>query len=197
MTTFITKAALVPVAASFALALAMASSAPASAQGALTNGPNGLQPNTLRSNNKGAKPSRSFLYRRPLTVRRRAPVAEPVVAATPVAPAVNPIGGVFGAANTVVGLPFNVIGGIFPADGARRGGVTDVRYVGAGAKVAEIDEGWTQAVPVDHSGPIYVVANGDPTISPLTLIGTPIRAIGTVAQTPLRIVGAPFGGPAL
>ena len=45
MTSFITKAALAPVAASFALMLA--ASAPASAQSTLTNGPNGLQPNTL------------------------------------------------------------------------------------------------------------------------------------------------------
>ncbi len=71
MTSFITKAALAPVAASFALMLAI--SAPASAQSQLTNGPDGMQPNTLRN-----KPHTA---RRPLTVRR---AGAPVVAAAPV-----------------------------------------------------------------------------------------------------------------
>ena len=190
MTSFITKAALAPVAAS--LVLMLAASAPASAQSSLTNGPDGMQPNTLRSNNKS--PLRP---RRPLTVRR---AGAPVVAAAPVvapAPVANPISGALGVGSTVVGLPFQVLGGIFPADGGvRKGGVTAVRYVGAGAKQAEIDEGWNVAVPVDRSGPIYVVENGDPTVSPITFIGQPIRAVGTIAQTPFRVIGAPFGGPA-
>ena len=186
MTSFITKAALAPVAASFALMLAI--SAPASAQSQLTNGPDGMQPNTLRN-----KPHTA---RRPLTVRR---AGAPVVAAAPVVPApvANPVSGALGVGSTVVGLPFQVLGGIFPADTAvRKGGVTAVRYVGTGAKQAEIDEGWNVAVPVDRSGPIYVVENGDPTISPITFIGQPIRAVGTFAQTPFRVIGAPFGGPA-
>ena len=188
MTSFITKAALAPVAASFALMLAM--SAPVSAQGALTNGPDGAQPNTL-----GKSKPHSPMMRRPLTVRR---VGAPVVAAAPVAPAplANPVSGAIGVGSAVVGLPFQVLGGIFPADGGpRKGGVTPVRYIGTGAKQAEIDEGWTAAVPVDRSGPIYVVENGDPTVSPITFIGQPIRAIGTAAQIPFRIIGAPFGGP--
>ena len=189
MTSFITKAALAPVAAS--LVLMLAASAPASAQSSMTNGPNGMEPNTLRSNNKAP------IRRRPLTVRR---AGAPVMAAAPVvapAPVANPISGVLGVGSTVVGLPFQVLGGIFPADAAvRKGGVTNVRYVGAGAKQAEIDEGWNVAVPVDRSGPIYVVENGDPTVSPITFIGQPIRAVGTIAQTPFKVIGAPFGGPA-
>ena len=188
MKTLIGKAALAPVAVSLALALSMAASAPASAQAQLTNGPNGGQPNSL------AQKPHSTRVTRPLTVRRNRAAPVEAAEAPAAAPVLNPIGGVFGAANTVVGLPFNILAGIFPAQGPRKGGVTAVRYVGAGAKVAEIDEGWGQAVPVDHAGPIYVVANGDPTISPLALIGEPIRAIGTVAQTPLRIVGATLGG---
>lgn len=196
MTSFITKAAVAPVAASFALALMMASSAPASAQSVLTNGPNGMQPNTLgNSNPHTPRRYRGVVSRRPLTVRR---AGAPVVAAAPVAAPVvgaNPVSGALGVGSAVVGLPFQVLGGIFPADTApRKGGVTNVRYVGTGAKQAEIDEGWTVPVPVDRSGPIYVVANGDPTISPLTYVGVPIRAIGTVAQTPFRVLGAPFGG---
>ncbi|RYB07084.1 hypothetical protein [Lichenibacterium ramalinae] len=190
MTSFITKVALAPVAAS--LALMLSASAPASAQSSLTNGPDGMQPNTLRSN--GHTPR---MARRPLTVRR---AGAPVVAAAPVAapaPVGNPISGVLGVGSTVVGLPFQVLGGIFPADASvRKGGVTAVRYVGTGAKQAEIDEGWSVAVPVDRSGPIFVVANGDPTVSPITFIGQPLRAVGTIAQTPFRVIGAPFGGPA-
>lgn len=190
MTSFITKAALAPVAAS--LALMLSASAPASAQSQLTNGPDGMQPNTLRS-----KPHTARMMRRPLTVRR---AGAPVVAAAPVvapAPVANPISGALGVGSTVVGLPFQVLGGIFPADATvRKGGVTNVRYVGTGAKQAEIDEGWNVAVPVDRSGPIFVVENGDPTISPITFIGQPIRAVGTFAQTPFKVIGAPFGGAA-
>ena len=191
MTSFIIKAALAPVAASFALMLA--ASAPASAQGALTNGPEGSQPNSL-----GKSKPHSVMMRRPLTVRR-AGAAPVVAAAAPAAAAggvvANPITGALGVGSTVVGLPFQVLGGIFPAGGAPvKGGVTSVRYVGTGAKQAEIDEGWAQAVPVDRSGPIYVVENGDPTVSPITFIGQPIRAFGTVAQTPFKVIGAPFGG---
>ncbi len=126
---------------------------------------------------------------RPLTVvRRRAPV----VVAAPAAPVVvAPAPGVVtGAASTLVGLPFQVLGGIFPAPGPRKGGVTAVRYENAGAETAKIDEGFAEPVPVDKSGPIFVVENGDPTISPLTFIGAPIRAAGTIAQTPFTILGA-------
>ena len=196
MTSFITKAALAPVAASFALMLA--ASAPASAQSTLTNGPDGMQPNTLRSNGHTPLRYHNVLNRRPLTVRRAGAPVVAAAAAAPVAAAgvvANPVTGVLGVGQTVVGLPFQVLGGIFPAGGApTKGGVTNVRYVGTGAKQAEIDEGWTQPVPVDRSGPIYVVENGDPTVSPITFIGQPIRAIGTVAQTPFRVIGAPFGG---
>ncbi len=187
MTSFITKAALVPVAASFALMLA--ASVPASAQGALTNGPTGAEPNTLGN----SKPHTARMMRRPLTVRR---AGAPVVAAAPAAaPVANPVSGAIGVGSTVVGLPFQVLGGIFPADTAvRKGGVTAVKYVGTGDKQAEVDEGWTMAVPVDRSGPIFVVDNGDPTISPFTLIGAPIRAVGTLAQLPFKVIGAPFGG---
>ena len=188
MTSFFTKAAVAPVAASFAMLLLAGASA--SAQGTLTNGPDGMQPNSLGK----SKPHNVRMSRRPLTVRR---AGAPVVAAAPVvAPVVaNPITGTLGVGSTVVGLPFQVLGGIFPTDmTVRKGGVTAVRYAGAGAKQGEIDEGWQVAVPVDRAGPIYVVENGDPTISPLSLIGQPIRAIGTVAQTPFRVLGAPFGG---
>ncbi len=127
------------------------------------------------------------MVRRPLTVRRR--VAAPVVAAAATGAAVAaPVA----AASTIVSLPFQVLGGAFPGGaGPRKGGVTAVRYVNAGAETDKIDEGWAQPVPVDRSGPIYVVENGDPTISPLVFIGAPIAAAGSIAQLPFRILGAP------
>ncbi len=175
----LTKTAMMaPIAASLTMAAMLAVTVPASAQAQLTNGPEGMQPNTLRMKPHTAK--------RPLTVRRA--VAAPVAAAVAAPAAAG--GFVTGTASTIVGLPFQALGGIFPAGGVRTGGVTPVRYAGAGEKAAEVDEGWAMAVPVDHSGPIYVVANGDPTISPLALIGQPLGALGTFAQTPFRVIGA-------
>lgn len=124
--------------------------------------------------------------RRALTVRRRAPA--PVVAVTPApAPVAGPITGPL---STVVGLPFQALGSVFPAPGPRAGGPTAVKYVGAGAVAASIDEGFAQPVPVDKSGPIYVVQNGDPTVSPLSIIGAPIAVAGQIAQTPFKIIAA-------
>ena len=207
MPSFTTKAALAPAALSVALMLSVG--APASAQSpavvggpnVLTNGPAGAQPNTLLRDNKGVRRTRNpLMARRPLTVRRAgaayaSPAGVPAPAPAATGGAINPITGVLGIGSTVVGLPFQVLGGIFPSDlNARKGGVTAVPYQNAKPKVAEIDEGWAMAVPVDRSGPTYVVENGDPSISPLVLIGLPLRAVGTLAQTPFRVLASPFGG---
>jgi hypothetical protein len=120
---------------------------------------------------------------RALTVRRSAPVEAPA--------APNVVAAPLGVASTIVGLPFQVIGGITGyGAGPRSGGVTNVRYIGAGAETAKLDEGFVTPVPVDHSGPIYVVKNGDPTVNPLTFIGAPIAAAGQIAQTPFTLLGA-------
>ena len=119
---------------------------------------------------------------RPLTVKKR-------MVAAPAAPAPAPVGP-FGAAGAVVAAPFTVLNTIFPVPGARVGGVTAVRYANAGAEQAKIDEGFATPVPVDRSGPIFVVQNGDPTVSPLTFIGAPIAAVGTLTQVPFHILGA-------
>ena len=131
---------------------------------------------------------------RVLTVKKHH--VAPVVAAAP-APAPGPgtiVTAPLNAASTVVGLPFQALGAVFPVGGPRSGGVTAVRYVNAGPEEAKIDEGFATPVPVDKSGPIFVVQNGDPTISPLVFIGAPIAAAGTIAQTPFRILAVPFGG---
>ncbi len=167
---------LAAVAAVATLALA-ASDLAASAQSTLTNGPTGMQPNTLASDSpagtSGNKPSRgmirrkamhhevsaaprgAYMARRPLTVRRTVAVADRPVVVVP-APVVNAgpgtiVTGPLGFASNVVSLPFRAIGGIFPA-------------------------------------------TGDIASNPLVLVGAPIRAVGDIVQLPFRIIGAPFGG---
>ncbi len=186
------KAALVPAVVSIALVALVSTEISASAQSQLTNGPDGAQPNSL-----AFKPHRARMTRyRPLTVSRRRPARVLVAGPARVANPGNIITAPVGAASTLVALPFQVIGGAFAGGGGpRKGGVTAVRYANSGPEQAKVDEGFAQPVPVDRSGPIFVVENGDPTVSPITFIGAPIQAAGTIAQVPFRIIQAPFGGP--
>ena len=162
---------LAAVAAVATLALA-ATDLSASAQSSLTNGPNGMQPNTLASDvpgsAQGTSPSRQ-MYRqrpvrtvrsadashRPLTVRRTVEATEAPVVVVP-APVENTgpgriITGPLGLASHVVSLPFRALNGIFPA-------------------------------------------TGDLGSNPLFLIGGPVHAFGDIVQIPFRVIGAPFGG---
>ena len=162
---------LAAVAAVATLALA-ATDLSAAAQSSLTNGPNGMQPNTLASDQQtginGNAPSRGIYRqrpvrtvhsaeasRRPLTVRRTVAVTEaPVVVAPAPVGNVGPgtlITGPLGFASNVLTLPFRAINGIFPA-------------------------------------------TGDISQNPLVIIGAPLHAIGDIVQVPFRILGAPFGG---
>lgn len=144
----------------------------ASAQSSLTNGPNGMQPNTLGSDQQtginGNAPSRSIYRqrpvrtvrsaeasRRPLTVRRTVEATEAPVVVAPV-PVENMgpgriITGPLGVASNIVSLPFRAINGIFPS-------------------------------------------TGDLGSNPLFLIGGPVHAFGDIVQIPFRVIGAPFGG---
>ena len=170
------KAAVLPVAALMALAGFVGSNVSASAQ----------MSDPMMDKTHLSKRYHDNMVRRPLTVRRR--MAAPAVVAAPGPVVAAPVA----AASTLVALPFQVLGGVFPGgNGPRKGGVTAVRFAGSGAETDKIDEGWAQPIPVDRSGPIYVVENGDPTISPLTFIGAPIQAAGSIAQLPFRVLGAP------
>ncbi len=174
--------ALTATAASMALAVLLTSEVTASAQTA---------PAVAAESAASESPIHRAHKLTPLTVRRRARpmAAEPA----PIPSAVTPgtiIGAPLGVASTIVGLPFQAVGGIFGTSGPRSGGVTDVRYTGAGAETAKLDEGFVTPVPVDMSGPIYVVKNGDPTVNPLTFIGAPIAAAGSLAQLPFTVLGA-------
>lgn len=173
------KALMIPTAAAAALAMLVSTGAFAQ-QGSPDQGPAEGSNNLMFKPHAAKRPGG-----RPLTVRP-APAPAPVAAAA---------GLPFGAIGTIVSAPFTAVGGALGGyGGPRKGGVTAVRYAGTGAKEAEIDEGFAQAVPVDKAGPIYVVENGDPTVSPLTFIGAPITATGALIQTPFRILQAPFSG---
>ncbi len=157
--------------ASLAFAGILASAVGASAQTSqLTNGPNGMQPNSLSSKTTAGKtPSRMMMKKkpmtmrrhtsynggRPLTVRPRVARLAPAVIEAPAA-VVNTgpgtlVTGPLGFGSNIVGLPFRGLNAIFPA-------------------------------------------TGDIGTNPLVLIGAPLHAIGDIAQLPFRIIGAPFGG---
>jgi hypothetical protein len=125
-TTMINIKKLAAVAGIATLALA-ATDLSASAQSALTNGPDGMKPahhamvrhNAMRR--EAAPRAAGYAARRPLTVRRTVVAAEAPVVVTP-APVVNNgpgaiVTGPLGFASNVVSLPFQVVGGIFPANG--------------------------------------------------------------------------------
>ncbi len=179
--TTIKKLAAVAAVATLALA---ATDLSASAQSTLTNGPNGMQPNTLSSDNptgtNGNKPSRgmirrnamrhgsmmrhesyaaprndAYASRRPLTVRRTVVAAEAPVVVTP-APVVNAGPG------TIVTAPLGFASNVV-------------------------------SLPFRAMGGIFP-ATGDITTNPLVLIGAPLRVVGDIVQLPFRIIGAPFGG---
>ena len=166
--TTIKKLAAVAAVATLALA---ATDLSASAQSSLTNGPNGMQPNTLGSDQQtginGNAPSRSMYRqrpvrtvrsadasRRPLTVRRTVAAEAPIVVAPAPVENMGPgriVTGPLSVASNIVSLPFRALNGIFPA-------------------------------------------TGDLGSNPLFLIGGPVHAFGDIAQIPFRVIGAPFGG---
>ena len=107
-------------AASFSIAALVTSGLTASAQSQYTNGPDGLQPNTLAQKPHTAKRVH-MATSRPLVVRRRAvPLAPAVIEVE--APVANTgpgtlVTGPLGFGSNVVGLPFRILAGVFPSTG--------------------------------------------------------------------------------
>lgn len=123
--TNIKKVAAIATLATLALA---ATDLSASAQSTLTNGPDGMQAGHSRAmvRHKAMRHevqhNAGYASRRPLTVRRTVAAAEAPIVVAPVAPVVNAGPGAvvtapLGFASNVVSLPFQVLGGIFPATG--------------------------------------------------------------------------------
>ena len=110
----------IAAAASLSIAAVLMSGLAAKAQSQYTNGPDGLQPNTLAQKPHTARRMRMG-SNRPLVVRRRAVPLKPAVVEVE-APAVNTgpgtiVTGPLGFGSNVVGLPFRILGGVFPATG--------------------------------------------------------------------------------
>lgn len=110
----------VAAAASLSIAALLTSGLTATAQSQYTNGPDGLQPNSLAQKPHTARRTR-MAGDRPLVVRRRAvPLAPAVIEVQ--APVANTgpgtiVTGPLGFGSTVAGLPFRILGGVFPAAG--------------------------------------------------------------------------------
>ena len=119
MSTIRTMTAVAAV-ASLSIAAFLTSGATASAQSQYTNGPDGLQPNTLAQKPHTAKRMR-MAENRPLVVRRRAaPLAPAVIEVPAPAPNTGPgviVTGPLGFGSDVVGLPFRALASVFPASG--------------------------------------------------------------------------------
>ena len=110
----------VAAAASMSLAAFLASGLTASAQSQYTNGPDGQQPDTLAQKPHTAK-RMHMAGDRPLVVRRRAaPLAPAVIEVQGPVANTGPgtlVTGPLGFGSNVVGLPFRMLDGVFPAIG--------------------------------------------------------------------------------
>ena len=67
------------------------------------------------------------------------------------------------------------------------------RFANTGAVANTIDEGFSQDVPVDKSGPIYMIdtTGTERTVSPFSLLAFPITGAASVITAPLRAASAP------
>lgn len=114
---------------------------------------------------------------------------------------------------TAVAAPFNAVG--IPAVGGIAGGTANLaiaplnglfggsvgisadaapplpikaRFANTGAVETSFDEGFSQDVPVDKTGPIYMIDNTghDRTVTPFTLAAFPLTAATSAITSPLR-----------
>ncbi|WP_131113331.1 hypothetical protein [Lichenihabitans psoromatis] len=62
------------------------------------------------------------------------------------------------------------------------------RYAHTGPVTTTLDDGYAQEVPVDRSGPIYMIDNGgkDRTVTPFTLLIFPVTGAVSALTSPLR-----------
>jgi hypothetical protein len=152
---------------------------------------------------------------RPLTVGRRAvrPAATAAAAVNGVGAAVAApfngvaaVGGPIGFGGAVVGGAVGGAATLATAPlGALLGGPVGIsadpapplpikaRYARTGAVASTIDEGFSQDVPVDKSGPIYMIdTNGhNRVVTPFTLAAFPVAGAVSAATTPFRPAPVP------
>ncbi len=153
---------------------------------------------------------------RPLTVGGPRPVAPAAGPAEAVAGIGNGIAAPFNSAASVggpVGFGFGVAGGAIggattiataPLVGLFGGPVgisgdaapplpIKARYARTGAVASTVYEGYSQEVPVDKSGPIYMIDNAgnDRKVTPFSLFAFPLTGAASIITTPLRPAPVP------
>lgn len=163
--------------------------------------------NMFPGEHHGAHHATAGMKGRPLTVRRTmAPAPGPVNPITGVTTAVaTPFNGL-GAPGQVIGssitgagviasAPFGGLMGMTPGLSADVAPPLPIkaRYAGTGPVKATFDEGFSQDVPVDGSGPIYQIDNTgrDRTVTPFSLIAAFPAAATYAVTSPLRPVARP------
>ncbi len=102
------------------------------------------------------------------------------------------VGGSIAGASSIAAAPFNGLFGTAPGISANPAPPLPIkaRFVGTGAVTATFDEGFSQDVPVDKSGPIYMIDNTghDRTVTPFSLLAFPVTAATYTLTQPLRPV---------
>jgi len=161
----------------------------------------------MNSNMGAARPWHKKQASRPLTVRRAvAPnpavgvgeaVAAPVVAAGAIAggavgATAGIVGGTVAGATGIAAAPFAGLAGYPPSISPNPAPPLPIRarYANSGPVTATFDEGFSQDVPVDRSGPIYKIDNTghDRSVTPFSLAMFPVTAATYAVTAPLRPV---------
>ena len=95
-------------------------------------------------------------------------------------------------AGTIIGAPFAGLTGTAPGISGNAAPPLPIkaRFAGTGPVASTFDEGFAQDVPVDKSGPIYMIDNTghDRTVTPFSLLAFPISGATYAITSPLRPV---------
>lgn len=112
----------------------------------------------------------------------------------PVGAGVGVIGSTITGATTVIGAPFAGLAGGPVGISANPAPPLPIkaRFANTGAVIGTFDEGFQQDVPVDRSGPIYMIDNTghDRVVTPFSLVAFPVTAVTSIASTPFHAVSS-------
>ena len=128
---------------------------------------------------------------RPLTV---APNSTPGVVDNAAGVAGGIVGGTLAGAGTLIEAPFAGLsgGGVGISPVAAPPLPIQARYARTGKVFASYDQGYSQDVPVDASGPIYKIDDKTiRTVTPFSLLAFPVTAATSAITAPLRPVAQP------
>lgn len=123
---------------------------------------------------------------RPLTVAAK---PTPGVAEEAAGVAGGIVGGTLAGAGTLIQAPFAGLsgGGVGISPIAAPPLPIEARYARTGKVFASYDQGYSQDVPVDASGPIYKISDKTiRTVTPFSLLAFPVTAATSAITAPLR-----------